>query len=144
MQKEFNKLTEDKQRKFIIKNLIKDEYFNIFHKKIKILYVEEIYKKYEQKINVTLRNEYLLNKITKILTCYKDDIIDFHNNPNSNYFYERILNNKNKLTKILSKKNINYNFTDENNFTIKDLILDTWNSIKNIVTVQELSLENLI
>lgn len=143
MQKEFNKLNRDKQRKFIIKNLIKDEYFNMFHKKIKILYVEEIYKKNEQKINITLRNEYLLDKITKILTRYRDDIIDYHNNPTSNYFYERILNNKNKLRKILSK-NINYNFTDENNFTIKDLILDTWNSIKNIVSVQEFSLENLI
>lgn len=143
MQKEFNKLNRDKQRKFIIKNLIKDEYFDIFHKKIKILYVEEIYKKNEHELNISLRNEYLLNKITKILTRYRDDIIDYHNNPTSHYFHERILNNKNKLKKILSK-NINYNFTDENNFTIKDLILDTWNSIKNIVTVQEFSLENLI
>lgn len=143
MQKEFNKLSPDKQRKFIIKNLTKDEYFKIFHKKIKILYVEEIYKKNEQKINITLRNEYFLNKITKILTRYKDNIIDYHNNPTSNYFHERILNNKNKLRKILSK-NVNYNFTDENGFTIKELILDTWNSIKNIVTVQEFTLENLI
>ena len=143
MQKEFNKLSQDKQRKFIIKNLIKDEYFSIFHKKIKILYIEDIYKKNEQQVNIGLRNKFLLNKITKILTCYRDNVIDYHNNPDSNYFNEQILKNKNKLKKILSK-NINYDFMDENNFTIKDLILDTWNSIKNIVTVQELSLENFI
>jgi len=143
MQKEFNKLSKDKQRKFIIKNLIKDEYFSIFHKKIKILYIEDIYKKNEQIVNISLRNNFLLNKITKILTCYRDNVIDYHNNPDSNYFYQQILKNKNKLKKILSK-NINYDFMDDNNFTIKDLILDTWNSIKNIVTVQELSLENFI
>lgn len=142
MQKEFNKLSQEKQRKFIIKNLIKDDYFYNYHTKFKILFVEEIYKKNQQKDYIFLRNEYLLNKIIKFLTNYKDNIIDLSTNQNSRFFYEQALKNKNKIIKILNHK-INYNYKDENDFTIKDFILDTWNSIKNIVTLQELSLENL-
>ena len=97
MQKEFNKLSSDKKRKFIVKNLLKDDYFIKFQNKFKILFIEEVYKKAEQKEQILAKKKYICDKITNILTNYKDNIIDLYCYPTSTHFYERVLYYKNKL-----------------------------------------------
>ncbi len=142
MQKEFNKLPIDKQRKFIIKNLLKDEYFKKSHKKFKNTYIEYIYPKTQQKDFITIRNSYINNKITDILRKYKDNIIDLYCNPTSKYFYDQALKQKNKLHNILDSHILNY--ADDYNFMVKQLITDTWTNTKNIIVYQELSLDTII
>jgi len=142
MQKEFNKLPIDKQRKFIVKNLLKDEYFKELHDKFKNTYVEDIYPKTQQKNFITIRNSYINNKITDILRKYKDNIIDLHCNPTSKYFYDQALKQKNKLHNMLDLHILNYK--DEYGFMIKQLITDTWIATHNILVNQELSLDSII
>lgn len=142
MQKEFLKLTLDKQRKFIIKNLLKDELFKEFHDEIKSNFVEIIYSKVQQKELIKLRNIYINNKITKILRKYKDNIIDLSSYSANIFFYEQALKQKNKLLKIVNINILNYK--DEYGFMIKELIMDIWHDTKNILTIQELSLESIV
>ena len=75
MQKEFNKLTDDKKRKFIIRNIMKDKYFIDYQEKMRILCCEYIYTKEEQKIQIINKNRYLFNKIVYILTNYKNCLL---------------------------------------------------------------------
>jgi hypothetical protein len=142
MQKEFNKLTIQKKRKFIVKNLLKDEYFIKVHDKFKTLFIEDAYTKAEQKQQSLIKNEYIINKITCILTNYKDNIIDLHCNPSSEYFYKQALQYKNKLYKIFDLNFLNYK--DENNFYIHQLILDTWIITKEIIVKLDTSIEDII
>ena len=142
MQKEFLKLPLDKQRKFIIKNLLKDELFKEFHDEIKSNFVEIIYSKVQQKELIKLRNIYVNNKITKILRKYKDNIIDLSNYSANIFFYEQALKQKKKLLKIVNNNILNYK--DEYGFMIKELIMDIWHDTKNILTIQELSLESIV
>ena len=142
MQKEFIKLPIDKQRKFIVKNLLKDEYFKEAHDKFKNTFIEDIYPKTQQKDFITIRNSYINNKITNILRKYKDNIIDLHCNPTNKYFYDQVLKQKNKLHNILDLRILNYK--DEYGFMIKQLITDTWVAVKDILVNQELSLDAII
>ena len=142
MQKEFNKLPIDKQRKFLIKNLLKDEYFKESHDKFKNTFIEDIYPKTQQKDVIMIRNSYINNKITNVLRKYKDNIIDSHCNPTSKYFYDQALKQKNKLHNILDLRILNYK--DEYGFMIKQLITDTWVATKDILVNQELSLQSII
>jgi hypothetical protein len=140
MQKEFNKLTDDKKRKFIIRNIMKDKYFIDYQEKMRILCCEYIYTKEEQKIQIINKNRYLFNKIVYILTNYKNCVIDLYCNPENIYFYEKALYYKNKLDRM----NYNMKYKDENDFTIFELLLDTFNDIKNIIIKPEISIENII
>jgi hypothetical protein len=142
MQKEFNKLPIDKQRKFIIKNLLNDKHFVQFHEEFTNIYVENIFPKVKQKEFIKLRNNYINDKITKILRKYKDNIIDLHNFPYNNYFYDNALKQKNKLLKILNNDILNYK--DEYNFTVRELIIDVWNHTKKILIIENLSLESIV
>ena len=142
MQKEFCKLPSDKQRKFIVKNLLKDEYFKQFHDIFKCNFVENIYPKAQQKEFIKLRNNYINNKITKILRKYKDNIIDLYNFPTNKYFYDQALKQKKKLCSTINIDILNYK--DEHGFMTKQLIFDTWNDTQNILVAVELSLESII
>ena len=62
MQKEFIKLSLEKQRKFIVKNLLKDNYFKQFHNIFKNIFVENIFPRTQQKELVKLRNNYINDK----------------------------------------------------------------------------------
>lgn len=142
MQKEFNKLTIDKQRKFIVRNLLKDEYFKEYHEKIKNTFIEDIHSKAHQKELVQVRNSYVNNKITHILRKYKDNIIDLHCDPTNKYFYSQSLKQKNKLYNML---NINaFNYKDEFGFGVWQLVTDTWLDTTHILTNPELGLESII
>jgi hypothetical protein len=142
MQKEFNKLSIDKKHKFIIKNMLKDEYFLMFHYKIKTLFIEYITTKTEHKAQYIIKQKYIIDKITNILTNYKDNIIDLYCYPTSDYFYKKALYYKNKLYKMYNIEFLNY--IDENNFSIMDLILDTWKNTKDILVKTELDLHDII
>jgi len=142
MQKEFIKLSVDKQRKFIVKNLLKDNHFKQFHDIFKTIFVENIYSKVQQKELVKLRNNYINDKITHILRKYKDNIIDLHNFPTNQYFYNQALKQKIKLCNIINIEVLNYK--DEYGFFTKQLIMDVWIDTKNILTIPELSLESVI
>ena len=138
MQKEFNKLNIDKKRKFLIKNIAKDDFFNHFHKKINKHYPDYLNKKSLHKELVEKKNIYLFNKICRILTLYKDNIIDLYNNPNSYYFYNNAIKYKNKLEKIIPLITLNYK--DENDFTLIDILLDINNETTNLISKEELGL----
>lgn len=142
MQKEFNKLNLDKKRKFIIKNLLKDNYFCNFHNKFKVLYIKEIYPKTEQKQQIIIKQTYLIDKISNILTTYKDNIIDLYCNPTSDYFYKKALYYKHKLHKLCNIEILQYK--DENDFSIADLIIDTWNNTKNILIKHDTNLDDIL
>ncbi len=142
MQKEFNKLPLDKQRKFLVKNLLKDIYFKEFHDKFKTNFVENIYSKAQQKELIKLRNMYINDKITNILRKYKDSIIDLSNFTTNKYFYDQALKQKMKLENIINTDVLNYK--DEYGFTTKELIIETWHNIQKIVTIEKLSLEPII
>ena len=142
MQKEFNKLTLDKKHKFIVKNLLRDEYFIKFHEKFKTLFIEDIYTKVEQKEQLIIKKKYFCDKITDILTNYKDNIIDLHCYPTSNYFYERALYYKDKLDKIFDLNILT--LQDEYGFKIHQLIIDTWISTKEILVKDDTSIESIV
>lgn len=142
MQKEFNKLSIEKQRKFIVKNFLKDEHFKKFHKKVKNIFVEEIYPKNQQKALIDTRNCKINDKINKILQKYKDNILDLYHYPINTYFFNNALLQKTKLENIIDSKNLIYK--DENDFRVFELILDTWRDCKKIINNQELSLEPII
>ena len=143
VQKEFNKLPINKKHKFIVKNLLQDNYFSVFHDKCKILYIKEIYNtKNEQLSNNIIKNNYFMNKITYLLTNYKDNIIDLYCHPTNNYFYNQALFYKNKLLKII--KSDLFIIIDEHNFTISDLIIDVWATTKNIIIKPDTDIYDLI
>jgi hypothetical protein len=142
MQKEFFKLKKEKQRNFIIKNLLKDDYFKEYHNIFSSTFVENIYLKNQQKEKIKIRNEFINNKITNLLRKYKDNVIDLHIHSTNKYFYDKILKQKLKLSNMINENVLNYR--DEFGFTIKELIKDTYESTKNIVKNQELSLEPIV
>ena len=142
MQKEFNKLPLDKQRKFLVKNLLKDSHFKQFHDEFKTNFVENIYSKTQQKELIKLRNMYVNDKITNILRKYKDSIIDLSNFATNKYFYDQALKQKMKLENIINIDVLNYR--DEYGFMTKELIIDTWYNIQKILTIEKLSLQPII
>lgn len=142
MQKEFNKLPLDKQRKFLIKNLLKDAHFKQFHDEFKTNFVENIYSKAQQTELIKLRNMYVNDKITNILRKYKDNIIDLSNFTTNKYFYDQALKQKMKLENIINIDVLNYK--DEYGFMTKELIIDTWSDIQKIMTIEKLSLQSII
>jgi len=142
MQKEFNKLSLEKKRKFIVRNLLNDKYFNYFHNDFNNIFIEDIYSKNKQKEMIITRNKYINNKITKILNKYKNYIIDLSYNPNNDFFYKKANKQKIKLINILNPNVLNYK--DEFDFTVRELILDTMNDTKNIIIDNNLSLETII
>ena len=129
MQKDYEKLTEEKKYKFIVKNILNNIGFHAIHKKIKLLYGKNIFGITKNKY-ILESSTYFYNKIVIQLTQYKDNIIDYHTS--SNIYY---LNNAQKNRKTI-KKILSYNLIvhpDENGFFIQDLINDTVNSITNII-----------
>lgn len=142
MQKEFIKLTLEKQRKFLIKNILKDNYFILYHKKFTKIFVENIFPKIKRKEILKKRNNYINNKITKILRKYKDYTIDLYNFSSNAFFYKQIIKQKNKLNNLININTLNYK--DEYGFTIEELLYDVYKDTKNITINNELSLENII
>jgi hypothetical protein len=142
MQKEFNKLTIQKKQKFIVKNLLKDDYFIKVHDKIKTLFIEDVYTKAEQIQQILIKNEKMLNKITYILTNYTDNIIDLYCYPTSDYFYNQVMRYKNKLYKIFDLNILNYK--DDNEFKIHQLILDTWIITREMLVRPEIGIGDII
>jgi hypothetical protein len=142
MQKEFNKLSIDKQRKFIVKNLLRNEYFKDFHEKIKNIFIEDIYPKNQQKDLVKIRNCLINDKITTILRKYKDNVIDLYSEPTNKYFYDQALKQKNKLENMLNLRTLYYK--DEYGFMTMQLVTDVWGTTKDIIASPELSLESII
>jgi hypothetical protein len=142
MQKEFNKLTLEKQRKFLIKNILKNNYFILYHKKFTKIFVENIFPKIKRKEILKKRNNYINNKITKILRKYKDYTIDLYNFSSNAFFYKQIIKQKNKLNNLININTLNYK--DEYGFTIEELLYDVYKDTKNITINNELSLENII
>lgn len=141
MQKEFNKLSISKQRKFIVKNLLKDEYFKQFHTKFSNIFIEEIYSKNHQKELIKIRNCKINNKITKILQKYKDSIMDYYFDTTNINFYNNAIKQKNKLEQILDNNVLMYK--DEDEFRVFELIIDTYNDTKYIESKQA-SLKSII
>jgi hypothetical protein len=142
MQKDFNKLPADKQRKFIVKNLLKDEYFKQFHMEIKTICVEDIYPKTQLKEFIKSRDNFVNEIITKLLRKYKDNVIDLCNFPTNTHYYNLALKQKSKLSNMINIQVLNYK--DELGFMTKQLIMDTWTDTKNILTLEELSLESIV
>jgi hypothetical protein len=142
MQKEFIKLTLEKQRKFLIKNILKDNYFILYHKKFTKIFMENIFPKIKRKEILKKRNNYINNKITKILRKYKDYTIDLYNFSSNAFFYKQIIKQKNKLNNLININTLNYK--DEYGFTIEELLYDVYKDTKNITINNELSLENII
>jgi hypothetical protein len=142
MQKEFNKLSINYKRRFIIKNFLRDNYFYNYHNKIKLLYQEYIYTKAEQKNKFEIKQSYFCDKITNILTNYKDNLIDYYCDPTNLYFYNKTIFYKNKLIKMMNYNILNYK--DENGFYIYQLILDTWKNTSNIIKNPETSIESIV
>lgn len=140
MQKEFNKMSLDKQRKFIVRNMLKDEHFKDLHDAIKIYFVEDMHSKSKLNELIKIRNSYVNEKITKLLRKYKENILDLYSSPNNFYYYNLALKNKNKIQKIINNTNI-LSYKDEFGFMISELLIDTYADTKNILINQELSLD---
>jgi hypothetical protein len=65
MQKEFESLTIEEQRKFLIKSILNDNYFHNIHKSIKDSYIEYIYDKDELKNKLKERNNRRMGNIIR-------------------------------------------------------------------------------
>jgi hypothetical protein len=141
MQKEFNKLNETKKRKFLVKNITKDNSFFYIHKKINILYPEYIYKKKEHIELIKKRNDYIYLKICKYISNYRDYVIDIYNDENNKYFYEQIIKYKHKLLHIINIDNLY--LQDENDFYIIDLLIDVIKNTKDIIKNEHIKLNEL-
>jgi hypothetical protein len=136
MQREFNKLEKDKQRKFLIKNIIKDDFFGIYCKEFSSLFIKYIYPK-NKCIELNKEREQFLNNSVIILRNYKDNIIDFSINPTTE-LYNCILDIKKTISELIKENKLDYR--DENNYSFRDLIIDAYYDTINLIYDYKLSL----
>lgn len=141
MQKTFNNLTINKKRKFLVKNLLRDDYFMFAHSVIKFNCICELNFKNQCANLIESRNEYHLDKFSSLLTKYKDFIIDLYTEPNNKYYYNQVVKYKNKIKSYPIY--LIYKYKDFNDFGWKDLFDDVVNITKSIVLDKNLSIENL-
>ncbi len=138
MQKKFNTLTVSKKRKFLVNNLLRDEYFKYLFNDIKLNCICQLHPKSSREELIKVKNDLYLQKYTKLLSQYRHYVIDLHTEPNNKYFYECVIKYKNKILNFPIE--LIYNVYDSNGFTYTDLLLDITEETKKIITNKEFSL----
>lgn len=149
MQKEFNKLDDIKKRKFLIKNILKNDFFIKYHNEFS-LFIEYIYSKRKQAKELKERDEKIyLDYCANILTNYKHNVLDCvlfttSTDPVKSEFYLFALSNKLEIEKLFNNKLINSH--DENGFTFSDLLSDVIYQLEPLLTneLYNLSLSYLL
>lgn len=141
MQKTFNNLTINKKRKFLVKNLLRDDYFMFAYSAIKFNCIYELNFKTQRTNLIESRNKYHLDKFTSLLTKYKDFVIDLYAEPNNKYYYNQVVKYKNKIKSYPIY--LIYKYKDSDGFDWKDLLEDVVSFTKSIILDKNLSIENL-
>lgn len=140
MQREFSKLSIDKQQKFILKNFMKHKYFSYYHYKITVLFSDLIYKRSEHIKYTIIKNNYLSDKFIKLLNNYKDNIHDLYHNPTNQFYYNKILFYKNKIDFLINNIAI-LHIKDDDGYILIDYLIDTINDVKNIIVKNDTVLQ---
>ena len=129
----FEKLKDYEKREFLIKNIMKDKFFDKYHKTFDSDFITFIYSKEEQEQKIKQRdNNLFVNNFIDTLNDYKNSIHELLSQQ-SRYkdFYCYVADNIEQIEKVAKSDKINY--VNNENISIVKLILEFYDDNSGLI-----------